>query len=177
MITRQRATRLKQFFWLHLRLPTASSTSTLKLWDAWVKEKKYIYKWTNLHYFSPWNWLEPTKPRPVLLTGSRSADFPRTSRPFLYLKQYLNLITKQFLARKHTVLLIFQELKSKFPKHTVMSTIQCAGSRRSEMNQIKKVKGLDWGAAAISTAEWSGARLIDVLRYCVYSIHRYTPYT
>ena len=74
-------------------------------------------------------------------------------------------------------LLIFQELKSKFPKHTVMSTIQCAGSRRSEMNEIKKVKGLDWGAAAISTAEWSGARLIDVLRYCVDSIHLYTPYT
>ena len=90
MITRQRATRLKQFFWLHLRLPTASSTSTLKLWDAWVKEKKNIYKWTNLRYFSRWNWLEPTKPRPVLLTGSRSADFPRTSRLFLYLKQYLN---------------------------------------------------------------------------------------
>ena len=40
MITRERATRLKQFSWLHLRLPTASSTSTLKLWDAWVKEKK-----------------------------------------------------------------------------------------------------------------------------------------
>ena len=74
-------------------------------------------------------------------------------------------------------LLIFQELKSKFPKHTVMSTIQCAGSRRSEMNEIKKVKGLDWGAAAISTAEWSGARLIDILRYCVDSIHLYTPYT
>ena len=45
------------------------------------------------------------------------------------------------------------------------------------MNEIKKVKGLDWGAAAISTAEWSGARLIDVLRYCVDSIHLYTPYT
>ncbi|CAH3176142.1 unnamed protein product, partial [Porites lobata] len=64
-----------------------------------------------------------------------------------------------------TIKLSLEELKSKFPKHTVMSTIQCAGSRRSEMNQIKKVKGLDWGAAAISTAEWSGARLIDVLRY------------
>ena len=32
------------------------------------------------------------------------------------------------------------------------------------MNKIKLVKGLSWGAAAISTAEWSGALLKDVLR-------------
>ena len=43
--------------------------------------------------------------------------------------------------------------------------MQCAGNRRSEMNQIKVVKGLNWGAAAISTAEWTGVLLKDVLRY------------
>ena len=32
------------------------------------------------------------------------------------------------------------------------------------MNKVKLVKGLNWGAAAISTAEWSGALLKDVLR-------------
>ena len=37
-------------------------------------------------------WLEPTKPRPILLTGSRSANFPRARGLFLYLKQYLNLV-------------------------------------------------------------------------------------
>ena len=37
-------------------------------------------------------WLEPTKPRPILLTGSRSANFPRARRLFFYLKQYLNLL-------------------------------------------------------------------------------------
>ncbi|XP_063222455.1 sulfite oxidase isoform X2 [Bacillus rossius redtenbacheri] len=51
----------------------------------------------------------------------------------------------------------------KFPKHTVTSTIQCAGNRRSEMSQVKPVKGLTWGAAAIGNATWSGARLRDVL--------------
>ncbi len=25
---------------------------------------------------------------------------------------------------------------------------------------------MEWGPAAISTAEWSGARLVDVLEYC-----------
>ena len=42
--------------------------------------------------------------------------------------------------------------------------MQCAGNRRSEMNKIKMVKGLNWGAAAISTAEWTGVLLKDVLR-------------
>lgn len=57
-----------------------------------------------------------------------------------------------------------QDLKTKFPKHTITATMQCAGNRRSEMNKVKLVKGLNWGAAAISTAEWSGALLKDVLR-------------
>ncbi|XP_051857757.1 sulfite oxidase, mitochondrial [Antechinus flavipes] len=51
----------------------------------------------------------------------------------------------------------------RFPKHQVTVTLQCAGNRRSEMAQIKSVKGLNWGAGAISTAQWGGARLRDVL--------------
>lgn len=65
----------------------------------------------------------------------------------------------------NSVKLSLEDLKTKFPKHTVAATMQCAGNRRSEMNKIKMVKGLNWGAAAISTAEWSGAYLKDVLRY------------
>lgn len=59
--------------------------------------------------------------------------------------------------------LSLDELKTRFPKHTVTATLQCAGNRRSEMNQVKQVKGLNWGIAAISNATWSGARLRDVL--------------
>ncbi|KAK0146010.1 Sulfite oxidase, mitochondrial [Merluccius polli] len=59
--------------------------------------------------------------------------------------------------------LSLQELKTRFPKHTVTATLQCAGNRRSEMNKVKQVKGLNWGIAAISNATWSGARLRDVL--------------
>ncbi|KAG7472028.1 hypothetical protein MATL_G00104240 [Megalops atlanticus] len=60
------------------------------------------------------------------------------------------------------------ELKSKFPKHTVTATLQCAGNRRSEINQVKPVKGLNWGIAAISNATWAGARLRDVLIHAGY---------
>nr|XP_046198120.1 sulfite oxidase, mitochondrial isoform X1 [Oncorhynchus gorbuscha] len=59
--------------------------------------------------------------------------------------------------------LSLEELKTLFPKHTVTATLQCAGNRRSEMNKVKQVKGLNWGIAAISNATWSGARLKDVL--------------
>ncbi|XP_069908469.1 sulfite oxidase, mitochondrial isoform X1 [Oryctolagus cuniculus] len=51
----------------------------------------------------------------------------------------------------------------KFPKHEVTVTLQCAGNRRSEMSQVKEVKGLEWNTGAISTARWAGARLCDVL--------------
>ena len=60
--------------------------------------------------------------------------------------------------------LSLHDLKSRFPKHTVTATLQCAGNRRSEMNGVKQVKGLNWGIAAISNATWSGALLRDVLR-------------
>ncbi|KAK2821423.1 hypothetical protein Q7C36_020766 [Tachysurus vachellii] len=62
-----------------------------------------------------------------------------------------------------TVSLTLDDLKSHFPKHTVMATLQCAGNRRSEMNKVKQVRGLNWGIAAISNATWSGAYLRDVL--------------
>uniref|UniRef100_A0A1B6LRG4 Sulfite oxidase n=1 Tax=Graphocephala atropunctata TaxID=36148 RepID=A0A1B6LRG4_9HEMI len=51
----------------------------------------------------------------------------------------------------------------KFPKYTLTACIQCAGNRRGEMSTVKPVKGLDWGSAAIGNAQWSGARLYDVL--------------
>ncbi|XP_023689510.1 sulfite oxidase, mitochondrial [Paramormyrops kingsleyae] len=67
-----------------------------------------------------------------------------------------------------TVSLSLEDLKSRFPKYIVTATLQCAGNRRSEMNQVKQVKGLNWGIAAISNATWAGPRLRDVLLYAGY---------
>lgn len=41
----------------------------------------------------------------------------------------------------------------------------CAGNRRTEMDKYKKVSGVGWGAAAVSTGVWSGAKLCDVLNH------------
>uniref|UniRef100_A0A8C5MLY3 Sulfite oxidase, mitochondrial n=1 Tax=Leptobrachium leishanense TaxID=445787 RepID=A0A8C5MLY3_9ANUR len=65
--------------------------------------------------------------------------------------------------------LTLNDLKTKFPQHEITATLQCAGNRRSEMNAVKQVKGLDWGTAAISTARWAGVRLRDVLQHAGYT--------
>ncbi|CZR54858.1 related to nitrate reductase [NADPH] [Phialocephala subalpina] len=58
-----------------------------------------------------------------------------------------------------------KELKERFPTHKVTATLQCAGNRRKDMtdNQSKVTNGLQWTAGAISTAEWEGVKLKDVL--------------
>ena len=60
------------------------------------------------------------------------------------------------------ITLSLEDLK-KLPKHTVVSALQCGGNRRLEMKTRKNLKGLDWRGGAIGNAEWSGARLVDVL--------------
>lgn len=69
------------------------------------------------------------------------------------------------LSVEEPVILTLHDLKTKFPKHNVTCTIQCAGNRRIELNEVKPVKGIAWTGGAIGTAEWSGARLRDVLLY------------
>lgn len=57
-----------------------------------------------------------------------------------------------------------QELKERFPIHKVTATLQCAGNRRKDMtDNAKATNGLQWTVGAISTAEWEGVKLKDVL--------------
>jgi sulfite oxidase len=55
------------------------------------------------------------------------------------------------------------DLKERFPKHSIVSSIQCGGNRRLEMTQIEKTNGSNWNVSAISTAKWTGVLLRDVL--------------
>lgn len=61
--------------------------------------------------------------------------------------------------------LSLDDLKSNFERVSISATVQCAGNRRNEMNRVKEVKGGGWELGAISNAEWTGARLSDVLAY------------
>ncbi|TQN72364.1 Sulfite oxidase [Colletotrichum shisoi] len=56
------------------------------------------------------------------------------------------------------------ELRSRFATHKVTATLQCAGNRRRDMTtHAARTNGLQWAAGAISTAEWEGVLLRDVL--------------
>ena len=56
------------------------------------------------------------------------------------------------------------DLKTKFEKVEMTSSIQCGGNRRAEMNEIKPIKGLMWKGGAIGNAKWGGVRLSDILK-------------
>lgn len=82
--------------------------------------------------------------------------------PHVDIKKYQLEVTAK--NSKKVIKLSFDDLK-KFPKHQVISVVQCAGNRRSEMKAVKSVKGLNWGNAAIGNAVWTGVRLIDVFEH------------
>ncbi|XP_006815733.1 sulfite oxidase-like [Saccoglossus kowalevskii] len=63
-----------------------------------------------------------------------------------------------------TVEFSLKDLK-KFRKSSVTATLQCAGNRRSEMNEYKTVKGLSWKQSAIGNATFTGVKLRDVLMF------------
>ncbi|KAG9509648.1 Sulfite oxidase, mitochondrial, partial [Fragariocoptes setiger] len=61
--------------------------------------------------------------------------------------------------------LTYDELKTKFKPYRIEAVIQCSGNRRNDLKRLKEIKGLDWKLGAIGNAEWTGARLVDVLQY------------
>jgi sulfite oxidase len=63
--------------------------------------------------------------------------------------------------------LTLEDLKSRFLKKEVVSTIQCGGNRRSEMDKVEKTSGIPWGIGACSTARWGGVYLREVLMHCI----------
>jgi sulfite oxidase len=56
------------------------------------------------------------------------------------------------------------ELQRRFRPRTEVATLVCAGNRRAELLAVRDIPGqVPWGPATISTAEWTGASLADVL--------------
>ena len=57
------------------------------------------------------------------------------------------------------------EIQRKFPKQTVMATLQCAGIRRDELMVLRRIVGeVPWSAGTISNAVWGGAALREILK-------------
>lgn len=56
------------------------------------------------------------------------------------------------------------ELEKDFEIVDSTVTLQCAGNRRRELDEVRDVDGIAWDEGAISTAQWRGVRLSDYLR-------------
>lgn len=56
------------------------------------------------------------------------------------------------------------DLVNKFDSVNIAVALACDGNRRKELNMVKRSKGFNWGAGAISNAFWKGALLSDVLK-------------
>lgn len=57
----------------------------------------------------------------------------------------------------------FDDIKN-HQKYSITAAIMCGGNRRSEMHNVKSVKGLSWGTAAVGNAIWSGPKLCEILK-------------
>uniref|UniRef100_A0A5K4FBX9 sulfite oxidase n=1 Tax=Schistosoma mansoni TaxID=6183 RepID=A0A5K4FBX9_SCHMA len=80
-----------------------------------------------------------------------------------------------------------EDILKNYPHKSLVSTIVCAGNRRSDMikydikiaeleERIPYVKGLSWSEGAISTAEWTGVLLVDLLAYHLLPSNQRTNY-
>ncbi|MGW4771793.1 sulfite oxidase [Nocardia sp. NPDC004278] len=59
----------------------------------------------------------------------------------------------------------YDQLTTGFEQHSVVATLACAGNRRAELLAVRPIPGKEpWEHGAISTAEWAGPRLADVLQ-------------
>jgi len=45
------------------------------------------------------------------------------------------------------------ELRQRFPQHSVTAVVQCAGSRRADMQPVRPISGDPWAPGAIGNAE------------------------
>src|SRR5258708_20399296 len=50
---------------------------------------------------------------------------------------------------------------TQLPAQTMVVTLECAGNDRAQFRP--PTSGVQWGAGAVGTAEWTGPRLADVL--------------
>lgn len=76
------------------------------------------------------------------------------------------LVIKGKGIKKHKFTL--DDLKRKFPKHEVVTTLQCAGNRREDLHDDdhKVFISPHWVVGAMSTAKWGGVKIRDVLEHC-----------
>lgn len=123
----------------------------------------------NYHMKKPYN---AESPSPLLTDNwitPKDLWFVRNHHPMPMIDDtdYLLTISGRGLPHGHVdraVTFTLADLQTKFNKTTVVSSIQCGGNRRGQMNKVRKTYGSPWNVSAMSNAKWGGVLLSDLLR-------------
>jgi len=119
----------------------------------------------NIPTFSPTSLSPSSSPLPLPATEDIYPGIP----PQLHVHSTWNI--RIHGAVEHEQSFTIDDLKRLFKVVTLPITLVCAGNRRKEQNVASKTLGFNWGAAAVSTALFTGVYLCDVLKY-VRPLHR-----
>jgi sulfite oxidase len=116
-----------------------------------------------VHQEEPFN----AEPAPAALAGQPltpiEAFYSRNHGPFPDLDPATWRLCIDGLIDRELVLTL-ADLQQRFPARTEVVTLECAGNRRGELIAVRDIPGqVPWGPTTISTAEWTGASLADVL--------------
>ena len=86
-------------------------------------------------------------------------------RNHLPVPQPVDSVTVDGVGVRRAMNMSVSEMKARFNVVTITTAMQCAGNRRSEMDEHRPVKGLQWQKGAMSNTTWTGVRLCDVLAF------------
>jgi sulfite oxidase len=116
-----------------------------------------------VHDKEPFN----AEPPPAALAGQAltpvEAFYSRNHGPFPDLDPAAWQLRVEGLVDRELVFSL-PELQQRFRPRTEVATLVCAGNRRAELLAVRDIPGqVPWGPATVSTAEWTGASLADVL--------------
>ncbi|MBE7184267.1 MAG: molybdopterin-dependent oxidoreductase [Methylobacterium mesophilicum] len=103
---------------------------------------------------------------------ARLAQSRITPQPFFYIRTHGEIPRLEAARCRVTVGgmvetpldLSLDTLRARFSEHSVEAVMQCAGNRRADMAETRRVEGDPWAPGAIGNAVWTGVRLGDVLR-------------
>ena len=84
--------------------------------------------------------------------------------PVIDPKEYVLVIKGKGLKRHKFTL---EDLETKFPRHQVVTALQCCGNRREDLHGDRRIFiSPHWVIGAMSNAKWEGVKIRDVLEYC-----------
>jgi nitrate reductase (NAD(P)H) len=143
-------------------LKSLSVIQEITIPDYWIERSDKLVPLTGPHPFNA----EPSMKelyRSGLITKNElffvrnHGDVPRMSWE-THSIEFTGLVEKECTLKMDDLIKMFESI-------TITVTLACDGNRRKELNSIKHTMGFSWGPGGVSTAEWKGILLYDIIAY------------